>query len=169
MSTDLKLDFAHTSRVGPRVEKPCKECDRDFSASGCGDEVERPFDAIHGWRRTRAMAWATVGAGLGRTVRPSGGLPVGVMQQVGRLCDPGEEPHHDRCGAGDGPVGPLTLGFHSQTHPPDGRSLLVASATQTNPVSAQGLPPGRCLAAPRSLAGKPLAGFHATRSRRIQV
>lgn len=61
------------------------------------------------------------------TERSSGGLPGGVLQRVGGLCDSGEEPHHDRRGAGDGPVGPLTLGFHSQTHPPDGRSLPVAS------------------------------------------
>ena len=71
---------------------------------------------------------ATVGGEPGRwhrrgwgrpwgTMPPGGALAGAVFASVGRQGDPGEETHQGRSGAGDGPVGPLALGFHSQMSP----------------------------------------------------
>ena len=85
--------------------------------SGSVADVEKPSDASHRWRRTRAMASTKVGR---RFVVPGGlalGHGVSFLQRVGGQCGPGEEPQQDRRGAGDGQVGPLALGLHAQVGP----------------------------------------------------
>ena len=45
------------------------------------------------------------------------GLVPLLPQQVGGQSYPGEKPHQGRRSAGDGPIGPLALGFHAQVRP----------------------------------------------------
>ena len=88
-----------------------------FSLSSCGADIEKPSDASHSWRRTRAYGIDEGGCWFGVPRRRALGHGPLFLQQVGRQCNPGKEPHQYRRGAGDGPVGPLTLGFHSQMRP----------------------------------------------------
>ena len=85
-----------------------------FVISGWAPDMEKLPEACHRSLRTKAMASANVGSGLGiPSGRPGNGRAF-FVGQVSCQRYPGEESKKRRCRTGDGPVGPLTLGLHSQ-------------------------------------------------------
>ena len=57
------------------------------------------------------------GHGLGVPTRRPVCHGLVLLQRMGGQSDPGKQAHQDRCGSGDGAVGPSALGLHAQMGP----------------------------------------------------